>query len=304
MNYDLKDWLNAANDVWEPVNPVPNLAPNAGNFHVKNNLPGLVGLMMIDNSGHLTNNPQPILLGPEFTSPNNEFTLTDVYTKSLPIRFRVFLGHSGSFIGTLEFDATQPDLIIDQDMLIQPNHIGDPPKPGNGMIIPTDGPKICVGLAKKVVNTSSTPLIIVREQYWKLTSESHVLDAGEVRSVSFRTSYGVQDSSSEQQTVAASLSLSASAGWGMISASISGSFNTSSTTTHSLTITSNTEKYETFQKENKSNSAMVYFLWQMMDEISVYSVTSADYVYLPMASIVLAQQPCILKSYPISDSCL
>lgn len=301
MEYDLKDFLNAANGIWKPQDPV--LHPNSANPSIimNNSLPAAIQVGMIIDTD--PDHPDPYIGPTKIVDPCSSTNVKDWYRGPMPsnARFIVTLPYTGAFVKPIQLDPSHTGdytFYIDHRFLNKPNRIGNPPASDKGMLIPTDSSKICVGIGSFKGKGGQDGLVI-REQYWKMTSESHVLDVGETRTVSIRTQYGVQDTSTDQNTMAASINASASGGWGPIQASISAALNQSSSTTHSITISSNTEKYESFQKENKTGQVMMYFLWQMMDVISIFPDRNQ---YSNCAAMInMATQPCVLTGYPVPD---
>lgn len=299
MKQDLKRLLNAAYGKWEPRKP--NYTPSAGtdDFKITNCLPAPIAVTFVDDIRQP--NIKPGSHPTEFIGPSG-FIELKLWIRDLrpSDRFLVSLASSGAFITAIELCSEgTTNIIIDSKTLIPPNHIGDPPKPEKGMLIPTDSPKICVGIGFPTGNSAAPKVLITREQYWKLSSESHVLDKDESRTVSFRTQYGVQDTSTDQKMIESSLSLDVGGGWGPIQASISSSLNVSSSTTHSISVSTNTEKYESLEKSNKDGCVTLCLLWQLMDVISIFKDPAA--FWKCDASIIIATQPCILRTYPMSD---
>jgi hypothetical protein len=177
---------------------------------------------------------------------------------------------TGGFVCIYEFPDTTPQqqpitVSIDNTVLCAPNDIGSPPTPdpGRGIVIPPDGTRILVGCGK----TATGP--ILREQLWQRMPNSLCLAPGETRTLSYTTSFGLESMSSEESTLTATLGLSVNAGWGPISASVNASLNRSSSSFHSLAVTSQQTTYneETFTNPS-TTSSMAVLMWQLVDVIT------------------------------------
>jgi hypothetical protein len=194
---------------------------------------------------------------------------------------------SGALVCALDAPKTVVTVhTIDAAMLTSPNDIGPFPAPSPSMLIPVDSPSVLVGCG--VVAGGN---IVTREQYWHRTSESFALAPKQTHTIGFSSTRGMQETTSEQSTVATSLGLSASAGWGPISASVSASLSATSTSFQQVTVTEETTHYETIVLSNPSDKTQYFLKWQLMDVVTVFDKGNQR---TPLASIVLAQAPVLV----------
>jgi len=175
-------------------------------------------------------------------------------------------------------------LAITQDMLADPNNIGNIPTPSPDVIIPRDSTRVLVGCGQTPAGTTVT-----REQYWHLTPDSYSMSPGQTRTIGNTVTTGLQETTSSMETVAKSLGVSVSGGWGPVSASISASLSKSTSTFQQLSLSSQTSSYTSDTVENKDtvNPAM-FLLWQMTEVITVFDSNGQ-----PLSSVVLGGQPLI-----------
>ncbi|MFI7135992.1 hypothetical protein ACIBQ1_60835 [Nonomuraea sp. NPDC050153] len=168
-------------------------------------------------------------------------------------------------------------------MLTRPNCIGPYPKPTKTTLIPPDSPRILVACG-----TTDKNKVVVREQFWKRAAESHTLTPKQTHTIGFSVTSGLEETTSSQQSIAAQLGLSASAGWGPISASVSASLSMNSTTFQQVTITQQDTRYETIVLTNTTDRVQTLLKWQLTDVITILDNK------VPTASIVLAQAPTLI----------
>lgn len=194
--------------------------------------------------------------------------------------------YTGAFasVQLIDFDQSL-DYSITRVDLCRPGEIGPLPKPNSDIIVPPDSARVLVGTG------SLDNALVVRYQYWHSTGDSYSLPPGDQRTCSVTLTTGMQDTSSDQETVASSTNVSASAGWGPISASVSKSLSHSSTTMHSYTVTSQTTRYDTITLVNSSQESIMYIAWQLMDVIDVFAPSTPGVG--PAASIVSRRPPLI-----------
>ncbi|HET9650033.1 MAG TPA: hypothetical protein VFP34_17635 [Microlunatus sp.] len=200
---------------------------------------------------------------------------------------------TGGFVCIYEFPkttVTAPIIFaLDNTVLCSPNDIGPPPDPDpdNGIIIPTDGPRILTGCGKTAAGT------IMREQFWQRLPSSFCLAPGETRTVSYSLTEGVATTSSEQSTLSASLGLSVTAGWGPISASVNSSLNKSTSSFHSLAVTSTKTSFNEEVFTNPSpTTPMAVLIWQLVDVVTVLDANGqAKAVLITSQSPAIASQP-------------
>jgi Insecticidal Crystal Toxin, P42 len=182
-------------------------------------------------------------------------------------------GFSGAFVGVLDVSELHngDEIKIQCDILRQPNKIGRPPEPTADMLIPGDSPRVMVGCGKTQTNPAH---YMTREQYWKLQPESYCLAPHESKTVSQTVTSGMQDTTSQQETLAASLGVSASAGWGPISASVSASLSATSSSFQQITVSTETTAFEQVVLENESEKTQLYLRWQLIDTVNIFGAES------------------------------
>jgi hypothetical protein len=140
---------------------------------------------------------------------------------------------------------------------------------------------------------------VTREQFWSLDADSYMLLPGEKRTVSLTESSGMEHTTSSQESVAESLGVSASGGWGPISASVSSSLSSTSSTSDQLTIKSQETRYVSVELNNKTDKDMMYLRWNLMDVITIYSCDGDD--FSPSSAISSKISPAILEEFDIGE---
>lgn len=199
---------------------------------------------------------------------------------------------TGSFIAVFQVLSNTSSITITNSVLTPPNNIGMYPSPNANVLIPPDSPRVLVGWG-----TLGNKNIVLREQYWERMPDSYALAPAETRTYSTTVTSGRQSTSSTTSDMTASLGLSASAGWGPVSASISSSLSASTSSFQQVTVTEQTTSYlsDTLTNPNDDDSAM-YLKWQLTDVITVISNDGT-----PLSSIIMGEAP-ILTSEPYSLS--
>lgn len=194
---------------------------------------------------------------------------------------------SGALVSVVYIDSaagkTNADVMY--DALQRVGEVGPPPKANADIMLPASSMRVAVGCGQ--VNGG----YLVRYQYWGATDSSYCLPDGDTRNISVTTSHGVQQTSSTEQTVATSISSSASAGWGPVSATLSYSMDTSSTSSNSYEITDESTRSDSVMLTNNGGSTVYYLAWQLMDVVQVYLTVNSQSA--PSASIVTACSPII-----------
>lgn len=287
MHNDLNDQLNSIYGIWKPQRSVPDKADQVVKMTITNNLDdGLLAFVIQVNERN--KRIKRALSIPKMLVNPSEFDL------SLGSNFVVTLWW-GQFLKSFQVDpeTKEYNLVIDYLSMLAPNQIGYPPEPNfqEKILIPPDSPKVCVG-----VGVVSDSIAIVREQFWRLAPESYTLAPGAKRTVSFTTRYGMQDTTTEMNRISESLNLSTSVGWGPIQICMSAALNKTSSSTHSLTITTSNEKFESYEVENVLTNPALCLAWQLMDILSIFKISSNN----PEATIVSAIQPCIMRYYELT----
>jgi hypothetical protein len=199
--------------------------------------------------------------------------------------------HTGGFVAAIEIKSGVNDYRITSYDLASPYDIGPVPQPNQRILIPPDSTRVVTGLG-----LHSTDALIVREQYWSRLGESYMLAPLEKKTVSYTTSSGMQQTSSEQDTINKSLSVGVSAGWGPVSASVNASLNQSSTTFHQVTVTEERSTFLSDTVENQRDKPVMYLRWQLTDVVTIYSES------VPQgASIVLGENPVLIYGPYVLD---
>ena len=180
---------------------------------------------------------------------------------------------TGAFVSAIEVDPNALNYTLDATVLTAPNDIGPPPEPDLSaqILIPSDGPRIAVGVGLPTTPGGPT---IVRYQRWRRHPASYELAATENRTVVMSQTVGRVESSSDLETVATSLDMSTTVGWGLVSSTISASLSQSSTTYHSLTISEYSSKFVTDNFNNKTGKDLYVLHWQLIDGIAIILAAS------------------------------
>lgn len=189
-------------------------------------------------------------------------------------------------------DNNKAQIKIGPADLSSPGDIGPVPSPSAEIPIPNDSPSILVGTGQ-AADSQGTTTYLTRAQFWKLSSDSITLAPNEEVSTGYTSMTGIQETSSETDTVAASVGASLSAGWGPVSASLSASFNRSTTTFQQYVSTQRDTRYESRTYKGDAAGTTMIFRWQLYDVVTISS--SADNKIL--AQVTTAQHPDIVKIY-------
>jgi len=200
---------------------------------------------------------------------------------------------TGSFVGVVDAGAQtgsstgtgNAEVKIDYRFLTLPNDIGELPKPTRTRLIPPNSTLVLVGCG-----TMPNGNIVLREQYWLRQPDSFSLAAGESKTSSISISRGLQETSSDTETVAASLGVSGSAGWGPISASVSASINASATFSQQVSVSEQTTAYESKTFTNQLETSVMFLSWQLVDVITVYDPAQG----VPVATMSSSEPPGII----------
>jgi hypothetical protein len=187
------------------------------------------------------------------------------------------------------FFAAQGDNVVPYEIqgryLFSSGDIGPCPTPTASVLVPPDSPRVVVGCG------TTKNGFVLRYQYWAASAESFTVAPGAERTFSVTTVKGMTSTSSSIETIAQSLSASASAGWGPISASLAYSLSQLSSSTQSYSVEESTTKFETMTISNTDTAVAMYLAWQMMDVIQVCSISGSDVVV--QAEVVSARMPVI-----------
>jgi hypothetical protein len=262
----------------------PNVGPPMMQANIINNLEIPIALYWLDALGNQLGPAAPTARGVS----GNYFEVPAKGQMHLSAAFPGWYvcnsASTGAFVW--QFKLERPDnYTISRENLRKPNDIGRFPVPTPSTMIPVDSPRVLVACG-----TASNGNYITREQYWRRTSDSYALAPGQKHTVGFSTTSGMEQTSSTQNEVSQQLGLSASAGWGPVSASVSASLSMNSTTFQQVTVTTETTRYETIELENKTTKVQVILKWQLIDIITIFDKTT----HKPTASIIIAQSPVLL----------
>jgi hypothetical protein len=199
-------------------------------------------------------------------------------------RFVLSSVHTGGFVAAIEIKAGVNDYRITSYDLASPYDIGPVPQPTKRTPIPPDSPRVVTGFG-----LHPSGALIVREQFWSRLNESYMLAPLEQKTVSYTTTSGMQQTSSDQETINKSLSVGVSAGWGPVSASVNASLNQTSTTFHQVTITEERTSFLSDTVENQRDKPVMYLRWQLTDVVTIFSES------VPQgASVVLGENPVLI----------
>lgn len=199
-------------------------------------------------------------------------------------RFVILSTHTGGFMMAVEIVAGRNDYFLTAYDLATPYDIGPVPTPTKQVPIPVDSTRVVTG-----IGLHQREALIIREQFWARLDESYMLAPLEKKVVSYTTTSGMQETSTEQETINKSLSVGVSAGWGPVSASVNASLNQTSTTSHQLTITEERTTFLSDTVENQRDKPVMYLRWQLTDVLTIYSAA------VPQgASLILGENPALI----------
>lgn len=208
---------------------------------------------------------------------NERFVITDSFTDAWIGAFQVPVG-----------GFKNNSLTIDDSFLVTPNDLGPTPQPSKTTLIPQDSYPIVVGLGRNVL----------RYQYWHRSDDSYALGTGEEQTITTSTTTGLVSTSSSMESVAQSLGMSASAGWGPISVSVNASLNMSTTTQQSVTISETNTTYITKSFTNNSKDDIMVIHWQLIDTVLITKASPSAPSDV-LASFAVAYAPAVVQTYTI-----
>jgi hypothetical protein len=192
---------------------------------------------------------------------------------------------SGSFAAGFACSSASPTVTISDDDLTRPNYIGEVPQPNTEMMIPTNTPRITVG-----VSVAPNGNFVVHEQYWQKMPDSFTLIPGEQETVSVTTTSGKQSTSSTSEEMAVSLGMSAKAGWGPVSSSVSASLSAGASAFQQVTVSEQTQTYRSKVLHNKSTDVQLYLVWQLTDVVTVFDAKTKA----ALTSLISVESPSIV----------
>jgi len=184
---------------------------------------------------------------------------------AVPTEIAAFASATGAFVAAVTL-GTAAEVKFHCDMIARPNDIGAPPAPSERGPIPLNSARVLVACAR-----TASGATLIREQFWRRTADSYSLAPKETRITSFRVATGVERTSSRQEDVSASLGLSAGISWGPISASVSASLNSTSSTLQSVSLFNHQSVSTTDTVTNNDpHRDMTVLQWQLVDVINIF----------------------------------
>ncbi|TQM62506.1 hypothetical protein [Humibacillus xanthopallidus] len=193
------------------------------------------------------------------------------------------------FLGPLPGTPTATTFTVDADALLRPNAIGPVPLPTNDSIIPADSARVVVGCGQAANGAN-----LLREQYWQRLPESTTLSPDELLTRATTVVSGMSDTTSAQQELQSSLGLSASGGWGAVSASVSSTLSLSSTSFQQVTVTTESTIFNSSTFDNSGSGGAYLLFWQLTDVVTVLDASGQ-----PKASVVTAIPPAIVARHTL-----
>ncbi|MFF3089842.1 hypothetical protein ACFVRB_33085 [Streptomyces nojiriensis] len=199
----------------------------------------------------------------------------------------IFLNsYSGAFVAVQRAGSAVPWsglnlLSVTCEDLLNPNNIGTIPKPNVHVLIPPDSPRVTVGCGNL-----PTGCTVAREQYWQRLPNSYSLSAGARRQVSYTVTSGMESTSSDQDQFSTSVTGSASAGWGPVSATVSASLSANSTRFQQVTTSLETTSFVSQECVNAQQEVPeTFFYWQLTDVLTVFDPSGT-----PVSSMIYGSQ--------------
>lgn len=267
-------------------------------FTLTNNLAVPVNAYTLGADGaaemwYLTANLGPLTSGVSYSQPDwlppitagTWFMVTTLGTGSFVCAFEAQTDIATYVVSAVDMPPEPATAVF---LPTNPNNIGPFPEPAKfGPVIPPDSPRVLVGCGA-LPNGN----LVQREQYWERMPDSYCLSPGEQKEFSTTVSEGSLATSSSQTDVTASLDLGASAGWGPVSASISSSLNTQTSTFQQVTVTSRSTSFVSDTVSNTGPTTLLYLRWQLADVITVFANTPNPLPNVtPVASVILGENP-------------
>ncbi|MEO3749096.1 hypothetical protein [Streptomyces sp. B6B3] len=212
-----------------------------------------------------------------------------------------------SFVAAAQVTGETTEVSVNSWYLLEPNDIGTVPTPDatEGTVVPADSPPVVVGCGRVADPTGSpgSPNVVIREQFWQALPDSYSVAPGEKKQYSLEVTSGMQRTTSEEDTVAASVSASVGGGWGPVSASVSAALSASSTTSQQVVISEETTKYvsDTHGLPDDHVYPKMVMHWQLTDRVTLYdsATIASDPERAPLSSVVVSTQPTLASSSDI-----
>jgi hypothetical protein len=184
-------------------------------------------------------------------------------------------GASGSLIGVYQLtsDAEQMLYLTCRSADFVPANFDAPPLGSDYNTSPSPQLPVVVNWGSLYQLGDQLICTCIHEQFWQLGGVTATLAPGETRTVGYVTTVGRLDSTTDQESVQKSLSAtisgSASWGWGSISASVSAALSESSTTTHTTSITTSEVVSIEQVLSNSGEQPVAVLEWQLVDRYVV-----------------------------------
>ena len=227
----------------------------------------------------ITEKKQNILIcqiEPGKTSVIHVVTVTD--------KFVAYSAMSGGFCMPVVSATLPATVALNSIDLVDPNEIGTPPKYSANVSIPADSPPVVIGISR--IGSDS---VMIREQLWRKNKDSFSLAPGETLEMASQTVNGMTQSSSSMETIAKTVGVETSAGWGAISASVSASLSSTSTTSQEVSMSTETTNSVVQKLTNPLRIPVVVLRWQLTDRITWWKYGGTA----PIASMEIGSEPLI-----------
>jgi Insecticidal Crystal Toxin, P42 len=205
-------------------------------------------------------------------------------------KYVVVSAWTGAFICQLNAQEKPPGL-VHKNRLTAPNSFPFPTR-SQYQVIPPDSGRVLVGIGHANGN------VVLREQFWHLAPDSYMLAPSSKHVISTSKTHGVRETNETQSTMATSLGLSASGGWGPVSASLSAALNETSSSSQQVSISLEETRYETIEQTNASKDAVMYLKWQLIDVFTVFGKDPkrAEAGIVPLCSASIYQTPTLVDA--------
>ncbi|MGO7540590.1 hypothetical protein ACC680_18610 [Rhizobium ruizarguesonis] len=199
---------------------------------------------------------------------------------------------TGSFLCSITMQTEGETVTANYMLLTSPNDIGPVPQPTASMLVPPDSPRILVGCS-----TLADGKTVVREQFWDRQGDSCTLAPGEKKTITTTVTTGRQETSTHESTLAASLGMNASVGFGPFSASVSSSLSMTSRSFQQVTVSEQNTAYFADELTNPyTDQACLVLRWQLTDVITIFQPEGP-----PCGSVIIGESPIITEMYGIND---
>ena len=197
---------------------------------------------------------------------------------------------SGGFVTA--FNAETTEFKVTPFLLSQSNDIGPLPEPSQERPVPSNSPRVVVGIGKTPKGT------VLREQFWSLQADSVVLAPSEKRVCSISETNGIQQTSSESKTFSSELGANIGVSWGPVSSSVSASVSESSSFLQQVVLSHETSRMDTVELHNVSDHVQMYLRWQLIEVLTLLDVATGSSA---IAAAVSALRPVLVKAYDLSN---